>query len=91
MVSRTSRSTNAGQQVAELRESVIADLRKAQADVLNADRLRADAARRRSEAVRVLTEQFKVTHAELARELNLSHAAVGKIRDQEHVDRPAPQ
>ena len=75
-----------GDQVAKIRESLLSDLRQAQADVLAADRLRDDAARRRSDAVRILTEEFKLTHAEIARELNLSHAAVGKIRDQYQDD-----
>jgi hypothetical protein len=77
MASRVSSSTK----VTALKDSVLGDLRQAQADIVKAEADRANAAERRSAAVRSLLADFRMTHAELASELGLSVAAVGKIRD----------
>jgi ParB-like chromosome segregation protein Spo0J len=77
MASRVSSSV----QAATLKNSVLTDLRKAQAAIIKADEDRAQAAERRAEAVRTLLNDFGMTHADLAKVLGLSVAAVGKIRD----------
>jgi hypothetical protein len=77
MASRVSSSVK----VSALRDSVLADLRKAQADIVKAEEDRANAAEQRAAAVRSLLSDFRMTHAQLASELGLSVAAVGKIRD----------
>ncbi len=67
--------------VSVLKESTLAELRQAQADIQKAEADRAAASVRRTAAVRTLLNDFRMTHAELAAELDLSVAAVGKIRD----------
>ena len=68
-------------QVSDLKDSVLADLRQAQEDIKEAQKARASASERRAAAVRTLLGDFRMTHAELASELGLSIAAIGKIRD----------
>ena len=77
MASRVSSSIK----VSALKESALADLREAQASIIKAEQDRSEAAERRAAAVRTLLKDFRMTHSELAAELGLSVAAVGKIRD----------